>query len=85
MGTSISLIGSLFGLIAAYIVGFFLDRYPLITLPDAYYVTHLPIHMTWSIVVIVAMITLILGFLATWIPVSRIGTITIAKVLRMEA
>lgn len=85
MGTGISFIGSLFGLIAAYIVGFFLDRYPLITLPDAYYVTHLPIHMTWSIVGIVAMITLVLGFLATWIPVSRIGTITIAKVLRMEA
>ncbi len=85
MGTTISCAGALGGLIAATIVGFFLDRYPLITLPDAYYVSHLPIQMSWSIMLLVAAVTLLLGFVASWIPVSRIGSITIAKVLRMEA
>lgn len=85
MGVVISCIGSLFGLLAACVVGFFLDRYPLITLPDAYYVSHLPVHMTGSMLLLVAVVTLLLALVATWIPVARIGSITIAKVLRLEA
>lgn len=83
MGASISFLGSLMGLIAAFFAGLLLDRYPLIELPDAYYVSHLPIHMTWEIFCSIFIIALLLGFIASLVPLSRINSITIARMLRI--
>lgn len=82
MGTAISFLGSVVGLGMAFIVGALLDRYPLFTLPDAYYVSHLPIHMTVPLFICIFIIALFLGFLASLLPLSRIDNITLAKMLR---
>lgn len=85
MGLAISCCGALAGLIAATVTGFILERHPLISLPDAYYVSHLPTRVTWPVFVLVFIVALLLGLLAAWIPAYRTRSITIATVLRSEA
>ncbi len=85
IGMSIALVGSCVGLIAAFIVGWLLERYPFITLPDAYYVTHLPIRMEWHLFALVFVTIMILSFIAIWIPTRRTRKINITEVLRFEA
>jgi lipoprotein-releasing system permease protein len=84
MGMGISLVGSLCGLIAATVVGYYLEQHPFITLPDVYYVSHLPIQMTWAICALVMGVTLLLSLVATWLPTARIAITSIAGDLRME-
>jgi len=84
MGITISCVASLCGLVAAVIASWLLKRYPFITLPDTYYVTQLPVAMTWQILLAVFCIVIILSVLATWIPTRRIRAINISQVLRFE-
>ena len=84
VGMSIAIIGSTVGLALATLAGWFLEKYPLIKLPDVYYVTHLPCKMDFSIIVAVFIVVLALSFLSTWIPTRRIRSIYISHVLRFE-
>jgi ABC-type lipoprotein release transport system permease subunit len=61
-----------------------LEKYPIIELPDVYYVSHLPARMNAEIFVIVFLVTMLLGFLATWLPSRQAKQIKIAQVLRQE-
>lgn len=85
IGMSISLIGSLIGLVSAFFAGLFLQHYPFIELPDAYYVSHLPVSMSWHIFITIFFVIMILSFIATWIPARETRSINIAHVLRFEA
>ena len=78
LGLSISLIGSLAGLLLAFIVGWILENYPFIKLPDAYYVTHLPARMELSIFITVFVVVMFLSFLSTWIPARKTNSINIS-------
>lgn len=82
LGMVITLGASLFGLGLAFIAGSILERYPFIQLPDVYYVSYLPARMDASIFIVVFVATLLLGFLATWIPARRTQKIDILQVLR---
>lgn len=84
IGMIISVIASTCGLCAAVIASWLLDAYPFIQLPDAYYVTTLPVHMTWQIIVTVFCLVLFFSFFATWLPIRRIKHINISEVLRFE-
>lgn len=84
MGLSINCIASLAGLLAALLTSLLLQHYPFITLPDTYYVTHLPVAMTGNILFIVFSVVIFLSILATWIPIRRISLINISQVLRFE-
>lgn len=84
IGLFITLIASLLGLAMAGIVGFVLERYPCIELPDVYYISYLPARLDLEIFIIVFIVTLFIGFVATWLPASRTRTIKIAQVLREE-
>lgn len=85
LGMTISIIGSIVGLIFSFIAGWFLENYPFITLPDAYYVTYLPAKMEWQIFVIVFIVVTLISFLSTWIPTRKIKKINISQVLRFES
>ena len=85
LGMTISTIGSIAGLICSFIAGWFLENYPFITLPDAYYVTYLPAKMEWQIFVIVFVVVILISFLATWIPTRKTRKINISQVLRFES
>ena len=84
IGMLISSIASACGLAAAILASWALERYPFITLPDTYYVTQLPVAMTWQIIAAVFCVVIIFSFLATWIPTKRIRLINISQVLRFE-
>lgn len=85
IGMTISFCASAIGLLLAAIVGWLLERYPFITLPDTYYVTHMPIKMDWQLFVLIWIIVLVLSLLATWLPTRKINRINIAHILRFEA
>ena len=85
LGMSVSIFGSIFGLICSFIAGLILENYPFITLPDAYYVTYLPAKMEWQIFVIVFIVVMLISFLSTWIPTRKTRKINISQVLRFES
>ncbi|HZW61054.1 MAG TPA: FtsX-like permease family protein [Candidatus Babeliales bacterium] len=84
VGSIIAATASTLGLAAAGIAALLLDHYPFITLPDAYYVTHLPVVMEWYLFVFVFLLVMILNVIAIWIPVRSINTQSIAPILRCE-
>ncbi len=84
LGLSIVLFASIFGLGFAALIGFLLERYPFIQLPDVYYISYLPAKMDFEIFLVVFLATMLIGFLATWIPAKRTKRINIAQVLRQE-
>ena len=84
MGITISSLASIGGLLAAIFTSWLLQTYPFITLPDAYYVTHLPVAMNWHIIGIVFCTVMILSSCAVWLPIQRIRSINISNVLRFE-
>ncbi|MFH1831572.1 MAG: FtsX-like permease family protein [bacterium] len=84
LGLTITFWASLVGLGLAAGAGYLLENYPFIQLPDVYYVSYLPARMDIEIFLIVFAATMIIGFLATWIPARRSKGIDIAHVLRQE-
>ncbi len=82
LGLTVTLFGSCMGLAAAALVGYFIEQFPLIELPDVYYVTHIPVCMDVEMFVIVFIVTVLIGFLATWYPAKRSKNIVVADVLR---
>jgi len=81
---SIAFIGSILGLTLAFCAGWILETYPFITLPDAYYVTHLPSRMTIQIFVAVFTVVMLLSFISTWLSARRTKNVNISHVLRFE-
>ncbi|MBY0353452.1 ABC transporter permease [Candidatus Babeliales bacterium] len=84
LGVFITFWSAALGLGLAACVGFLLERYPFIELPDVYYVSHLPARMDAEIFLVVFIATMLLGFLATWLPARRSRTLNVAQVLRQE-
>lgn len=86
IGMSISLIASSLGIILASILGFLIERYPIIEIPDAYYVgTHLPVALNLSIYGSVFALIVIMSFCATLFSARSTRSINISHVLRFEA
>lgn len=84
VGMMISCIASLTGIFAAWCASFILKKYPFITLPDTYYVTHLPVAMNWYIMCAVFSVVILLSVCAILIPLQRIRSINVSRVLRFE-
>ena len=84
IGMTISIMASVCGLAAALVTSFILQKYPFITLPDTYYITHLPVAMNWYIIGAVFCVVIIFSICATWLPIQRIRSINISRVLRFE-
>ncbi len=84
IGVMIAFSASISGLACAVLLGYVLERYQLIVLPDAYYVSHLPAHITWSSCVVVFSVVIALSFFASWFATRTIGTWSISHVLRHE-
>ncbi len=84
MGMLIASSASCLGLVAAYLVGIFLQNYPLIKLPDAYYVTELPVELDLNVFLFIALVTLFISFIASWIPARNISMLPISHILRSE-
>jgi lipoprotein-releasing system permease protein len=83
MGMMITVSASLCGMGLAALGGYLIQRYPL-QLPDVYYISYLPARMDAEIFGIVFIATLLLGFLATALPLRQSSRVPIAQVLRQE-
>ncbi len=84
MGLFLTISASVLGLLCALAIGMVLQHFPFITLPDIYYVSHLPAHIEFSQFLIVFFITILMGLAATWIPAKLARNVSIAEVLRQE-
>lgn len=82
LGLTISLTASGSGILLASLASWLLQKYPFITLPDIYYVTHLPAQLEWPLVILVLVSTSFLTILAIAIPARSITTINIAHLLK---
>jgi ABC-type lipoprotein release transport system permease subunit len=85
IGMGVSFISSVLGLASAWCVGLLIDKYPCIQLPDAYFVTNLPIALEGSMFALVFFTVMMLSFFATWIPLHLLKEKNIARLLRLEA
>ena len=62
-----------------------LQKYPYITLPDAYLITYLPVSWQWYHPVMIFCISLLLSIIAILIPLKRTEQIDITHVLKFNA
>ena len=84
LNTIIASIASLCGLCSAYLIGIFLQKYPFIHLPDAYFVTTLPVHITLHSMSIIFISSIALSILTSLLPLASIKKTSITTVLRFE-
>ncbi len=84
MGSLITSMSGALGLATAWFIGVMLQRYPCFKLPDAYYVTTLPICLELSTFIGIFLVILALGFIATIVPIRTIKSIAIADILRAD-
>lgn len=82
MGGLIASVSCIAGIMCAVLCCLFLKQYPFITLPDAYFVTHLPVHLELSHIIFVFLCCMVLSFIGIWIPLRRTEEINITEVLR---
>lgn len=85
LGVGIASVASVAGLACATMVSWFLQKFPCIELPDAYYVTHLPAYIEWQALMLVFIACMIISVIASWLPAKRAHLINISQVLRFEA
>ena len=84
MGMLITISASALGLFFATITCILLERYPFITLPDVYFVTHLPAHLEWQAILGVFVLVILLSLLSTWIPIKYTEDVSITQILRYD-
>lgn len=84
MGVFISTTAAIMGLLTACIIGKFLQWYPFIKLPDAYFCTHLPVYIEAHIIILILLIVITLSALASWFSARSAQSINITQTLRFE-
>lgn len=82
LGQLIVMSAAALGIVAAYGVGYLLKYYIPIELPDVYYVTHLPVHMTLSLAILIFVLVVFLSFFALWLPTRQLKKLNIARTFR---
>lgn len=85
MGFGVSITAATMGLLSAWIVGLLLKNYLLISLPDVYYTTYLPVNLDPTIFAIIFLLVVIMTMIATLLPLRNIKNINLASLLRFEA
>jgi lipoprotein releasing system LolC/E family transmembrane protein len=84
MGMILSCVATISGLALATIASWLLQTFPFISLPDVYYMSHLPARMEISLILLVFFVVMGLSFFASWIPAKRASALSVATVLRFE-
>lgn len=82
MGCIITGTASFIGIMLALIACWILKHYPFITLPDAYFVTHIPVAWHWYMPIALFMLAMLLSIVAIWIPLRRTEHVSITQILR---
>lgn len=80
----ISLASSLVGIGCAYLVARLMQAYPCLTLPDTYYVTHLPAEPYWLEFVLVLVGAFAISMLAAQTALRTIKDVSLTHIFRFE-
>ncbi len=84
-GLFVGLIGTFLGLISGSFLCHLLARYKFINLPpDVYYITTLPVRMEWLDILLIALASIIISFLATIYPSWQASKLNPVEALRYE-
>jgi lipoprotein-releasing system permease protein len=77
-------IATTIGLAVAYLLGYLLNKYPIITLPEVYLINTLPIKLEFTVFLTIFGLSLILGLIATWLPIKQVKYLQIAAILKQR-
>jgi lipoprotein-releasing system permease protein len=80
-GFIISCSATLLGLCIASVLSYLIDHYQLISLPDIYYSSYLPAHMTSTILFSVFALSSLVSFVAIWYPTRQLRFTSIRDLL----
>jgi lipoprotein-releasing system permease protein len=83
-GTSIGIIGTILGLVFAFVACQFLDQYQVSLPGDIYFIETLPVEMEFSDFLVTAIAAILISFLATIYPAKRATGLTTVEALRNE-
>lgn len=78
----ISIPACLFGLVSAYTLGFIVNYYSLVQLPDVYYISHLPIELEPITFILIGVGIIFLSLCATLLPLRTLKDIQLPLILR---
>ena len=85
VGLSIGIIGGVLGIINAYILAFFINKYKLIRVAEeVYMMSYIPVHIKLKDVLLTLGGTLILSFISSLIPALHAAREKVIEVLRKE-
>ena len=82
IATLITCSATLCGILLAALCTWLLNTYPLIQLPDVYYVSHVPATLDMTIVAAVALFALFVSLCAGLFPNSSLQTMRISRILK---
>lgn len=85
MGLIITVPSCIAGLVIASLMSYALETYHLIPLPDVYYVSYLPAHMTWNIVLLSGITVMGMSFITSFFSALRARRLPIAQILKFDA
>ena len=80
----ITAIASTTGLIVAYGLGLIIQTYPFISLPDVYYLSHLPIKLELVLFLKIFLSVLGLSIVSSLLPLKTLKKLTVTETLRFE-
>jgi len=75
-------VASFIGIFLAAMVGLIIKKYPFINLPDAYYLSTLPVELSMYLFICVYVVTITIALIASQIPLKLINRIKIATILK---
>lgn len=85
IGMTIVMRATLTGLALAGSIGWWIDAYKPIQLPDAYYISYLPAALEPISFIVIFVVSLLLGYLACLIPLRQLRTVSITNTLRQSS
>ncbi len=80
-GILLTVRAAVYGIGFAALIGYCMERYHLIQLPDMYYSTHLPAHMSLTIVAGVLTLAVCTSLCATYYPIRRLRSVSVVDIL----
>lgn len=84
MGMGVTLVATISGLAAAAFISYLLEHHQLIKIPDVYYTSYVPAHLTWWMVMGILCFMTAVSFVASFISVHLIRTKNIAHLLKFD-
>ncbi len=84
MGSMIVSIAAFAGIVGALVIGILFQYYPFIKLPDAYFCSHLPVHIELPTALFIFLTVVVIGTLSSWFSAHSTGNIKSTQTLRFE-